>query len=666
VVNADPNRPAVRRREVADSPSLMMLVLVAAIGVLVYTVFVFDVSNRGDWSAYLLVLAAETVIILQSLLSLWTILSSGYDPRDYVFNRAQQVLYGAAAEKTQAIGRDGRDVQLHLDDLPVSVDVFVTVYGEDPGTVRRTVAAAMAMTGRHTTYVLDDGGSPRIRDLAAELGAAYVAREGNAHAKAGNVNHALSISSGRLFVIFDADFVAEPHFLHETVPFFADPTVAFVQTPQVYGNLHNLISRGAGYMQSVFYRFTQPGKNRFNAAFCVGTNVIFRRTAIEEIGGMHQDSKSEDVWTSLRLHERGWRSVYISTELAVGHTPETIESYTKQQLRWATGGFEILLRANPMGRGRHLTVDQRLQYFGTATFYLVGIAPMLLLVVPPLQIYFGLTPISSDVPVLTWFLYYAGFYFMQIVVALYTIGSFRWETLMLATASFPIYARALVNAVTRRDQGWNVTGRVGRRASPFDFIVPQVLVFAFLLLTSAVGLWQNWLDRTFTLAVFWNLLNTAVLGAFVVTAVRESRRICREDRHAPPADERSARLSGVVVLPAPVPARVPVPVREHPAPPRPAVATRPGPASDPRAMPVVPPRGPYRPPPAPTRPPVPAGRPARSRAGTDDPARTAVTRARPPRDPAPVGAGRAPSLVERVPEPRRGPVPPGRHRQERP
>lgn len=465
---------------------------------LVYTVFVFDAANRGDWSAYLLVLAAESVIILQSLLSLWTILSSGYDPRDYVFNRAQQALYGAAAEETRAIGRDGRDVQLHLDDMPVTVDVFVTVYGEDPDTVRRTVAAAMAMTGRHSTYVLDDGGSPRIRDLAADLGAAYVAREGNAHAKAGNVNHALSITTGRLFVIFDADFVAEPNFLHETVPFFADPTVAFVQTPQVYGNLHNLISRGAGYMQSVFYRFTQPGKNRFNAAFCVGTNMIFRRTAIEEIGGMHQDSKSEDVWTSLRLHERGWRSVYISTELAVGHTPETIESYTKQQLRWATGGFEILLRANPMGRGRRLTVDQRLQYFGTATFYLVGIAPMLLLLVPPLQIYFGLTPISSEVPVLTWFLYYAGFYFMQIVVALYTIGSFRWETLMLATASFPIYARALVNAVTRRDQGWNVTGRVGRRASPFDFIVPQVLVFAFLLLTSVVGLWQNWLDRTFT------------------------------------------------------------------------------------------------------------------------------------------------------------------------
>ena len=105
-----------------------------------------------------------------------------------------------------------------------------------------------------------------------------------------------------------------PDFLFETVPFFVNSNVAFVQTPQAYGNLNNLISRGAGYMQSVFYRFIQPGRNHFNAAFCVGTNVIFRRAAIDDIGGMYTDSKSEDVWTSLMLHEHGWKTIYIPTD----------------------------------------------------------------------------------------------------------------------------------------------------------------------------------------------------------------------------------------------------------------------------------------------------------------------------------------------------------------
>ncbi|MCE3552608.1 glycosyltransferase [Pseudonocardia sp. RS11V-5] len=513
--------PRSRSQEVADSPSLMAIVFVATIGVVLYTVFLFDFSHRGNWIPYVLVLVAESVIVLQAALALWTILSCGHDPRDYRFYDAQRRLYGPGGGPGHGVA--ARDRPMFLGGAEATVDVFITTYGESLGDIRRTVVAALAMEGRHTTYVLDDGRTAGVFALARELGVVYVARTGNDYAKAGNVNHALGLTTGEFFVILDADFVAKPDFLRQTVPFFADPTVAFVQTPQVYGNLNNLISRGAGYMQTVFYRFMLPGKNRFNAAFCVGTNVVFRRAAVTEIGGIYQESQSEDVWTSLKLHERGWRSVYIATELAIGRTPETIETYTKQQLRWATGGFEILLRSNPMGRGRTLTLDQRLQYFGTSTFYLVGVAPLLLILVPPLQIYFGIGPIDADVSGATWFFHYAGFYFMQIVVALYTIGSFRWETLMLATASFPIYTRAFLNALLRRRQTWSVTHRSGVRNSPFDFIVPQVLTFVFLLLTSAVGIWQAHADRTLTLALVWNVTNTVVLGAFVVTAMREAR-----------------------------------------------------------------------------------------------------------------------------------------------
>jgi cellulose synthase (UDP-forming) len=240
------------------------------------------------------------------------------------------------------------------------------------------------------------------------------------------------------------------------------------------------------------------------------------------------------VWTSLKLHENGWKSVYISTVLAVGDTPETIEAYTKQQQRWATGGFEILLKANPFSRKRKLTLDQRLQYFGTATFYLIGIAPGILLLVPPLQIYFGLAPINTGVSFGQWLLYYAGFYFMQIIVALYTIGSFRWETLMLATASFPIYGKALVNAVFKKDTKWHVTGAQRRKASPFNFITQQLMAFVFLAITSVVGIWQAMTVSAFTLALFWNLLNTFILGAFVITAFRESRHNRREEKGLPP------------------------------------------------------------------------------------------------------------------------------------
>src|SRR5690606_35828993 len=113
----------------------------------------------------------------------------------------------------------------------------------------------------------------------------------------------------------------------ETIPFFENREMAMVQTPQFYSNPMNFISTGAGYMQHVFYSMLMQGKNRFNAAFCVGTCVVFRRAAIEEIGGMYYESKSEDIWTSLRLHENGWMTVYINKVLAEGKTPETIKAY---------------------------------------------------------------------------------------------------------------------------------------------------------------------------------------------------------------------------------------------------------------------------------------------------------------------------------------------------
>ena len=522
---------------VGQSPSLMMIVLLAPLGIVAYTFFLLNPSNMGDMLPYSMVIAAESVLVLQALLAMWTILSSGYNPRNFAFYHAQDRLHDVSEIIREATEGSPQDWTLYLHDQPVVVDVFITTYGEPIETIRRTVTAALAIRGRHRVWVLDDGRSDDVRELAGELGARYVRRLSSNGAKAGNINHALSLAKGDYFAIFDADFVPRPNFFVETLPFFVDDHVAFVQTPQTYGNLNTLISRGAGYMQAVFYRFIQPGRNRFNAACCVGTNVIFRRTAIDDIGGMYTDSKSEDVWTSLMLHERGWRSVYIPKTLAVGDTPETIEAYTKQQLRWATGGFEIMLTHNPLSPRRQLTMDQRLQYAVTATHYLAGICPLLLLMVPPLEIYFDLIPMNLSISTGTWLLYYAGFYVLQIAIAFFTLGSFRWEVLMLASVSFPIYTRALWNAITRKEQRWHVTGQAGKASSPFNFIIPQVLFFAFLALTTAVGAWKDWGNGSLSLALAWNATNTVILGAFCITALKESHDLSAAARRAPSADQ---------------------------------------------------------------------------------------------------------------------------------
>ena len=540
----EPETPPEPRAAVpvkAQSPSLVILVLIATLGILAYASFLLNPASRGDWLPYTLVIVAETILILQALLSMWTILSASQDPRDFAFHDAKAKLFWE-----RQILRDGQTNtpsrwNMYLEATEATTDVFITTYGEPVHIIRDTVTAALAMHGSHITWVLDDGRSDEVRDLASELGARYVRRLSSGGAKAGNVNHALSLSKGRFFAIFDADFVPSPEFLTETIPFFSRDEVAFVQTPQTYGNLHNVISRGAGYMQSVFYRFIQPGRNRFNAAFCVGTNVIFRRAAIEDVGGIYTDSKSEDVWTSLMLHERGWHTIFIPMTLAVGHAPDTVESYTKQQLRWATGGFEILIRHNPLSRKRKLSLDQRLQYLVTASFYLTGICPLLLMVVPALEIYFDLRPMNLSTTVVTWVLYYAGFYVMQILLAFYTMGSFRWETLMLATVSAPIYLAALINVLTGKEQSWSATGDRSKVSSPFNFMIPQVLFFVFLLLTSVVAVFRDIDNGVLTLATGWNVTNTIIMGSFVAAAMREHISLVSAHRLA----QRLAPTAGV-------------------------------------------------------------------------------------------------------------------------
>ena len=550
----DKHVPVTRRAETANpySPVMILISLIATLGILLYAQFLLNPANRGDFLPYALVITAETILITHALLAMWTILSGAKSPRDFAFHESQSAIFDKRAIKAAGLKGLPHLWPILLNGKEISVDVFITVYGEERSKIRATAAAAMAIKGKHRTWILDDGRSDDVQALAEELGCHYVRRLSSNGAKAGNINHALSITKGEFFCVFDADFVPKPEFLVETVPFFVNSNVAFVQTPQTYGNLINMVSRGAGYMQAVFYKFIQPGRNHFNAAFCVGTNVIFRRAAINDIGGIYTDSKSEDVWTSLMLHERGWKTIYIPKTLAVGDAPETIEAYTKQQLRWATGGFEIMLTHNPLSPRRKLTTDQRIMYLVTATHYLTGIAPALLLLVPPLEIFFDLRPVNLSIDVTTWLTFYAGFYLMQILLAFYTLGSFRWEVLMLASVSFPIYAQALVNAFAGKEQKWHVTGSTSKASSPFNFMIPQIVVFVFLLLSSAIAIWRDMGNSQLTLATAWNVTNTFILGSFMIVACREAWRIKHPKPRATRARERAEpaeRMTTVAVPP---------------------------------------------------------------------------------------------------------------------
>ena len=105
-----------------------------------------------------------------------------------------------------------------------AVDVFIPTYNEPFEVLEKTITGALCLDYPHAkVWVLDDGRRPWLKEYCESKGVGYLNRPDNAHAKAGNINHALTQTSAEFVAIFDADFVPQRNFLMRTIGFFADP-----------------------------------------------------------------------------------------------------------------------------------------------------------------------------------------------------------------------------------------------------------------------------------------------------------------------------------------------------------------------------------------------------------------------------------------------------------
>src|SRR5215510_4865288 len=283
-----------------------------------------------------------------------------------------------------------------------TVDIFIPTYNESVDIVRRTVIGARTIDyPQKTVYVLDDGHRPAIEALAQSLGAVYLSRPDNKHAKAGNLNFALQRTGGELIAIFDADHVPVRGFLNRTVGFFEDSRVALVQTAQHFFNPdpfeRNLKLTGKiPPEQHFFYHVIQPGNDFWNSAFFCGSCAVVRRSALEEIRGFKMDTVTEDAHTSMELHSRGYISVYLPMPLAAGLATETYRAHVQQRMRWARGMAQILRTDCPLFK-KGLALGQRLNYFNAMLHFFFGM-PRLIMILGPLSfLLFGLHPIKADV-----------------------------------------------------------------------------------------------------------------------------------------------------------------------------------------------------------------------------------------------------------------------------
>jgi cellulose synthase (UDP-forming) len=259
-----------------------------------------------------------------------------------------------------------------LEGIPVdspqfTVDVLVTACGEPYEVVARTLTAATRIDyDKKLVWLLDDKADARLQQLAADLGCGYLARPSHANAKAGNLNYGLRHTSGDLVLTLDADQVPDRRILASLIGYFELPYVGFVQTKQRF-----TVPAGDPFSNSdpIFYDLIQSGKDASNAALSCGSGVVYRRDALEQIGGFSTWNLVEDVHTSVKLHDAGWRSIYHDHALSTGTAPTNIWDVYKQRYQWATDSLRLVFWDDPISRPG-LSPMQRLQYAHLGFVYL--------------------------------------------------------------------------------------------------------------------------------------------------------------------------------------------------------------------------------------------------------------------------------------------------------
>jgi cellulose synthase (UDP-forming) len=228
------------------------------------------------------------------------------------------------------------------------VDIFLPICGEALEVFRNTWTGVSGLIGAYPgtarAFVLDDGDSDEAVALATSFGFNYIRRPVHEFKKAGNLNYAFGRTHGEHIVIFDADFRPRSDFLAETLPYLDDPAMGLVQTPQFFrvSPQQTWVERAAGATLEIFYRAVQVSRDRFGSALCVGSNCVYRRSALEPGGGFTVIPYAEDSHTGLDARRYGYQLRYIPVPLATGICPSTLDAFMRQQYRWCCGATSLV------------------------------------------------------------------------------------------------------------------------------------------------------------------------------------------------------------------------------------------------------------------------------------------------------------------------------------
>jgi len=417
---------------------------------------------------------------------------------------------------------------------------FLTAFvpqNEPYDVLEKNLKAMVAVEYPHDTWLLDEGNDPIAKTICKKYGVHHFSRKGITHyntsegefkqkTKGGNYNSWFDTHGIKYHIVaqVDVDFIPKKNFLTETLGYFKDPKVAFVGTPQIYGNQSDSwIARGAAEQAFSFYGPMQRGFNYSSMSLFIGANHVFRSIAHHEIDG-YAGHIVEDHLTGMHIYKKKWKSVYLPKILAVGEGPSTWDTYFNQQMRWAFGLFHILFNHSPKIYP-HLRLRHLFNYIILQQYYFYGILQFAAIVLLSLYFFFGYN--ATEMKLVPLVLMYSLLISTQLLISMWlqrffvdpkTERGFHIRAKLLNIAVWPIYFLAFLSVITGKKITYKVTPKGAQSYSP-----PQLGLFLphFVLgLLSAMGLYGGYV--THHLAphlVFFAVLNTVAMLGFCLYAV---------------------------------------------------------------------------------------------------------------------------------------------------
>jgi cellulose synthase (UDP-forming) len=419
----------------------------------------------------------------------------------------------------------------HLGKYP-TIDIFLPICGEDIEVLKNTWAAVAKLRYPHKKiYVLDDGGIQEHKALAEQMGFTYMSRENRGHMKkAGNLKHGYERSTGDFIIVYDADFAPHSDFIKELLPYMSDPTVGIVQSYfQTNTEVHRRspLEYGGAHVQEDFYRFIQVARDRLGAPICCGSNAIYRRKALDTIGGTTQIEHSEDMHTGFDLANKGWRTKYIPIILAVGICPSNLQAYFHQQHRWCSGSLSLMLSKKFWTS--KLSIYQKACFCSGFMYYLSHPVTILL----SFQAFFLLLIFHHQLSWVNALPFIPCVIFAFIVIPLFRITRRRTGGYLARNVYIYSYTHASITAFLRASVAWQPTNTKNAGVSKTYLQIVMFAAIYLLIYISAVEFTisrgnLNILNINSYTILFWIFYNLIAIIAVLLYFYLELDRIKKE------------------------------------------------------------------------------------------------------------------------------------------